>query len=265
LRYGILSDVHGNLEAFEAVLAHFSRLAIDRYVCLGDVVGYGADPVACLEILRDRSIPCVVGNHDAAAVNNISIELFNSYAISALRWTQAQLRPEDCRYLSALPFVIREERVCFAHAALHRPDWFEYLRTPQDALESFRAQDSKVAFIGHSHVPIAYLLSGKRLVVTFDTLLSLARSDSRGTRTRARAAPSMTRRRRSTKCIAFRTTSTARPKKSFERGSRRCSRSDCAQASEPVASPLDRVVGFGLERRDLSSGGSSSGHHIGPR
>ncbi|MBI1849797.1 MAG: metallophosphoesterase family protein [Planctomycetes bacterium] len=173
MRYGIVSDLHGNLEALEAVLSHLSGLDVEKLVCLGDIVGYGADPCACIDRMRALDVSCVLGNHDAAVSNSINIDNFNSYAVSSIRWTQAQMQPAHLRFLRQLPFVICEREVCFAHASLHHPEWFQYLRTPHDALLSFEQQATRAAFIGHSHAPISYLLSDTGLHVNFDPTVAL--------------------------------------------------------------------------------------------
>ncbi len=173
VRYGIFSDVHGNLEALDAVLATFTEESVDRLVCLGDIVGYGADPRACIERLRERNVISVAGNHDAAACGSINIELFNTYAANAINWTRSQLGPGDEAFLRELPLTFVEEGVTFAHATLDRPEWYEYLQTPDDALASLRVQATRAAFIGHSHSPITFLLSSEKLLVNFDSHLSL--------------------------------------------------------------------------------------------
>jgi diadenosine tetraphosphatase ApaH/serine/threonine PP2A family protein phosphatase len=173
VRYGIFSDVHANLEALDAILSHLDRLSVDRLVCLGDVVGYGADPCACLDRIRERDVICVAGNHDVAAADGLNIELFNSYAADSIRWTRSQIREEDRVFLRDLPFVITDDRVSLAHSTLHCPTAFDYLRTPQEALRSFEAFTTRAAFIGHSHTPIVYALWKRSLLVNFDSSFSL--------------------------------------------------------------------------------------------
>src|SRR5438045_659827 len=103
LRYAILADIHSNLEALEAVLAALSKARIDRYVCVGDVVGYGADPKPCIDIVRDTCSITIAGNHDWAVAGTLSLEFFNSYARDAIRWTQERLEQPDLVWLRDLP------------------------------------------------------------------------------------------------------------------------------------------------------------------
>jgi diadenosine tetraphosphatase ApaH/serine/threonine PP2A family protein phosphatase len=177
LRYAILSDVHGNLEALNAVIDHFAPLDVDRFVCLGDVVGYGADPRDCIDRLQRLGAICLLGNHDAAAVDLIRCSSFNTYAATAIEWTRKVLDGDDRRFLRDLPFVVIEDDLSLAHASLHHPEWFAYVRTLDDILQCFEAQSTKVAFIGHSHVPAAYVLRDGQVGVTFDPDVEVATAD----------------------------------------------------------------------------------------
>src|SRR5436305_7178593 len=106
MRIAIVSDVHSNLEALEAVLQHAEASGgVDEVWCLGDIVGYGADPSAVIGTLRDRGAVAVAGNHDRAACGLLSLEDFNAYAAAAVRWTSEQISNEDVEYLSQLPLT----------------------------------------------------------------------------------------------------------------------------------------------------------------
>lgn len=154
MRYAILSDVHSNLEALEAVLIDLDREKPGRILCAGDSVGYGADPGACLRLLRSRDARMVCGNHDLAASGRMDLDWFNPTTQVAVLWTAQQLSEEERGYLGNLPLIWKEEEEIFlAHASLHEPERFHYLFAPADAEPSLNFQDTPVAFIGHTHVP----------------------------------------------------------------------------------------------------------------
>src|SRR5579863_8158562 len=103
MRYGIISDVHANLEALEAVLSELDGLGVDQLVCLGDIVGYGPSPNECCDLLQARDCMAIAGNHDEAAVTNAPAERFNSMASQAIAWTRRTLTSANREYLEALP------------------------------------------------------------------------------------------------------------------------------------------------------------------
>lgn len=158
--YGLISDVHANLEACEAVLADLS--GVDAYLCLGDLVGYGPDPGACLE--RVRRLPglvCVVGNHDLAAAGKYDLNWFNPHARAAIEWTERQLTGEQKSYLAALPLTAEAGRALLVHGSL--PDPMEYLATVQDALNCFDAMPGTLCFLGHTHLAECFRRRGSSL------------------------------------------------------------------------------------------------------
>ncbi len=159
MRYAIISDIHGNLEALTAVLADIESNRIDRIVCLGDIVGYGADPIACLEKIRDLDCDCIAGNHDWAAIERISIDFFNAYAKAAALWTREQLSQEHKDWLANLPLTLKFDDYCISHGTFHQPEGFNYIQTVFDAQLSFeelRTRNAHLGFLGHSHVPVGF-------------------------------------------------------------------------------------------------------------
>jgi len=153
--YGLISDIHANLEALEAALAELS--GVEAYLCLGDIVGYGPDPSACLA--RVRALPglvCIVGNHDLAAVGAYDLDWFNPYARHAVEWTAAQLSPEETDYLRALPDKEEVAGTVLVHGSLPQPELMNYITTPEDALECFDAFGGALCFIGHTHLTEYY-------------------------------------------------------------------------------------------------------------
>ncbi|MCL6554497.1 MAG: metallophosphatase family protein [Firmicutes bacterium] len=163
MRVGVLSDIHANLEALDAVLAHLDRLRPDLLVCLGDFVGYGPNPNECVDLLspllQGRH---VAGNHDWAAVGRLDIAFFNPYAAEAIRWTQRVLRPPVRHYLQALPTQWSQNGALpfLAVHAIPRDPIEEYVLDGATARESFRQRQFSLCFIGHTHVPAVFLAVG---------------------------------------------------------------------------------------------------------
>jgi diadenosine tetraphosphatase ApaH/serine/threonine PP2A family protein phosphatase len=158
--HAILSDLHGNLEALEAVLADLERVGPESIVCLGDFVGYGASPNECIERLRPRLAGAVVGNHDLAACGRIALGGFNADAAAAARWTDVALSPGNRAYLEALPFALEWEGALLVHAAPAAPGEWRYVLSPPDAKAEMSASPLPLCFIGHSHYAGAFDLDG---------------------------------------------------------------------------------------------------------
>ena len=153
MRIVIVADIHSNLEAFEAVLAHAAGGGpIDRLWCIGDVVGYAADPAACIDLLRRYPHATVVGNHDLAAVGELGTGDFNPVAARAAAWTGEHLSAEEHKYLSSLPFVVVEDDFTMVHGSLRWPEW-EYLLSTDAAVEHLQLQETSYSLVGHSHIP----------------------------------------------------------------------------------------------------------------
>lgn len=159
MRYAFLGDIHGNTEALEAVLAGIASESIDKIVCLGDVVGYGAEPTRCVELIRELKCDVIAGNHDWAAVGKVSIDCFNAYAKAAALWTREQLPQEHKDWILGLPLVLTYPDCAVAHGTFHQPEAFNYIQTVFDAQQSFEALKkigARLGFLGHSHVPVGF-------------------------------------------------------------------------------------------------------------
>jgi diadenosine tetraphosphatase ApaH/serine/threonine PP2A family protein phosphatase len=153
--YGLVSDIHGNLESLETVLAALPR--IDGLLCLGDIVGYGPDPAACLERLREQpGLLAVVGNHDLAACGRYDQDWFNPYAREAIIWTAEQLSAEQKQYLASLPMTLEVAGATLVHGSLPEP--MDYITGPREALGCFDALSDSLCFVGHTHVAELYRL-----------------------------------------------------------------------------------------------------------
>ncbi len=156
MRYAIISDIHSNLAAFQAVLTDISEKGgVERIWCLGDIVGYGPDPRECIELLRQHDHVCVAGNHDWGALGKIVLDEFNPEAAEACRWTGEQLGPEDADYLDGLPLKVTEGDFTLAHGSPREPIW-EYLISTYIAEVSFDYFDTRFCLVGHSHVPMVF-------------------------------------------------------------------------------------------------------------
>lgn len=156
MRYGIIGDIHSNLEALDTVLKALEGEDLDQTICVGDIVGYGAYPSECLARIRELDVPSVAGNHDYAAVDMTSIEYFNPDARNATLWTREHLSAEDKDYLATLPLTMEFEDFVISHGTLHSPELFDYIQTVYDAHLSFQILETSICFLGHSHVPITF-------------------------------------------------------------------------------------------------------------
>lgn len=152
VRVAVLSDIHSNLEALDAVLAVADEEGCDRFLVLGDLVGYGADPDAVIGRLVDRGAIAIAGNHDLAALGRFDSTWFNEVAASAIAWTSATMNAESRAFLAGLEPRRDEPDALLVHGSVRDPV-AEYLLTFEDARASFELGDFSVAFFGHTHLP----------------------------------------------------------------------------------------------------------------
>lgn len=161
MRIGILGDIHGNLEALTAVVQAMRSERIDEWVQVGDLVGYGPDPSACIDLVRELGCTVCMGNHDAAVLGLLDVAYFNNFARTAIQWTRNKLRPSDFEYLRSLALVVHRGEYTVVHGTLHLPEQFGYVLSPVEARDSLALQQTFLCFVGHSHVPAIYgLLPG---------------------------------------------------------------------------------------------------------
>ncbi len=158
MKYGVLSDIHANREALAAVLEEGRRREVARYLCLGDLVGYGADPEACLEMIRELGALTIRGNHDAAVADPGELDNFNPAARKAIIWTIPRLRPAEIAYLGGLPLVEAESGITLFHGSLDAPARWRYIFTAADARLSLERLPGFLGFFGHSHRPGGFRL-----------------------------------------------------------------------------------------------------------
>ena len=157
MRSAIFSDIHANLEAFEAILAEAREHGCTDFICLGDVVGYNANPHECVEIVRQMDCPVVKGNHDEQASLLESSRDFNELAERAIDWTREHLTDEDKQWLRDLRFSRPVRDFTIVHATLDTPEQWGYVFNNLDAAASFTYQHTPLCFFGHTHVPAAYV------------------------------------------------------------------------------------------------------------
>jgi diadenosine tetraphosphatase ApaH/serine/threonine PP2A family protein phosphatase len=156
MRYAILADIHGNLEAFQSVLQDIDTMGgVDVLWCLGDIVGYGPEPSACLTLLRRYPHVCVAGNHDWAAVGKIDTADFNPDAADACRWTAGQLTSADREYLQNLPLTVTRGEFTLAHGSPRDP-LYEYIFSAVSAAGNFQSFGTTHCLVGHTHVPAVF-------------------------------------------------------------------------------------------------------------
>jgi len=153
MKIAIFSDIHSNLEALQACCHRAEQEYVERYVCLGDITGYGADPSAVIELLLELpELIAVRGNHEAALLSN-SYGRMRPSIQHAIQWTRQQLSPEHIDFLKGLPLIRNEYGVTFTHASTNTPLNWDYINTPEESKSCMDAADTNVTFIGHVHVP----------------------------------------------------------------------------------------------------------------
>ena len=157
MRCAILGDIHGNFHAFEAVLEDIKSQGVEAILCIGDIVGYAASPKECIQAVQEHCTRSVAGNHDYGAVDKINLAYFNADARDALEWTKEQLSKESLDYLAGLPFAAEFDEFFLVHSTPYYPEYFFYIQTLYDAGLAFKSLERRLAFVGHSHVPIVFI------------------------------------------------------------------------------------------------------------
>ena len=154
MKWAVLSDVHGNWEALQAVMTHLRSQGVERIAFLGDAVGYGANPNECLKLLREGTERMVAGNHDWGAIDRTDITYFNPAAQAAILWTAEHLTEENRIFLRDLPLLHQYHGMTFVHASPYQPPAWHYIFTLEEAAAGFAELAGDIAFVGHSHYPL---------------------------------------------------------------------------------------------------------------
>ena len=162
MRVAVVSDIHANLHALEAVLGSIAKDSPDAVWCLGDLVGYGPQPNPCCALVAERADVCLIGNHDLGVLGRLDLGDFAPDAADSARWTDSVLEPQHRAYLESLEPQAAEGEVELYHASARDPVW-EYVLTPLAAFASFAETDARTLLVGHSHVALAFGLAQDRL------------------------------------------------------------------------------------------------------
>lgn len=162
MRFAILSDIHGNIEAFQAVLKDSAAQRVQKIIFLGDIVGYGANPRECIDLLREKTQDIVAGNHDWGVAGKTNTSHFNSIAQAALSWTVSQLSSEYKEFLAQLPLKREEGMFTCVHATPVHPEKWKYIFTKKEALRNIQVLEHELCFVGHSHIPLVFVLTQYR-------------------------------------------------------------------------------------------------------
>lgn len=157
MKFAIFGDIHANLEALEAVLTDAASQDCTHFTCIGDIVGYNANPTECLRVVQQLDCPVVKGNHDEEASMDTEIVGLNPLAQRALEWTREALSKEDKEWLQDLRFVRQVRDFTIVHATLDSPSGWNYVTNKFDAMASFTYQFTPVCFFGHTHTPRFYV------------------------------------------------------------------------------------------------------------
>lgn len=153
--YGVIGDVHSNFEALTAVVNELQGERVDRILCTGDIIGYAAEPIQCIDLIRELDCVVVAGNHDYAAVGKFPAGYFHADARNAIIWTAKQLTPGYTEFLKTLPLVVELDDITLVHASLNHPEFFDYITSGVEAQLNFDILKTQICFYGHSHVPLA--------------------------------------------------------------------------------------------------------------
>jgi diadenosine tetraphosphatase ApaH/serine/threonine PP2A family protein phosphatase len=160
MRLAIISDIHSNLEALKKALELIDKHSIDEIVCLGDVIGYGANPNECMELVQRRCNIIVKGNHEEAVININTADDFTDNARSAIVWTRKNLSSEHLEFIKSLPLVYSIENILFVHASPCKPAEWRYIFDDEEAAQSFRCFSEPLCFVGHTHMPMLFSPDG---------------------------------------------------------------------------------------------------------
>jgi len=154
MRYGVIADVHGNLEALTGVLGALSGEGIDAYLSVGDIIGYGADPRECLRVIKGLEPQALVaGNHEWGALDILEPSYFNDMAKASLVWTKGVLVKEDLEYIGSFSLMYEDSAFTVVHGSYDAPEEFNYITNAYDAGAAMKKLSSAVCFVGHTHAP----------------------------------------------------------------------------------------------------------------
>lgn len=154
--YGIIADIHANLEALTVAVNALQERNVEKFICSGDIVGYGANPEECIDLLRSLDAKIVAGNHDWAAIYKVNINFFNAYARDSAIWTSENISKKSKDFLEGLPLKISVDNFEVTHGTFDNAEEFNYIQSLDDADLSFSALQAKLGFLSHSHIAMAF-------------------------------------------------------------------------------------------------------------
>lgn len=166
MKIGLISDIHSNYDSLDVALALLHSEGVDEIICLGDVVGYGAEPGKCIEAVGENAHTVIAGNHDWACVGKADITYFNKFGKSAILWTSNMLLPKERSFLAKLQLFHSNSDWCAVHATPWQPGNWRYVLSLSDAIEQFMHFSQKICFIGHSHVPDVFTDKGEHIRIS---------------------------------------------------------------------------------------------------
>lgn len=162
MRIAILSDIHANFEALLAVFDDIQGNRIDQVICLGDIVGYGVNPNECIDLVKKNCPIVLLGNHDAAAIGTLSTQHFNIHAKIAIEWTTTNLSKNSSQWLNSLSLRQVENENTYVHATPYEPGMWYYITSLEEAAFNFQFFETRLCFIGHTHIPIIIVLDHEK-------------------------------------------------------------------------------------------------------
>jgi predicted phosphodiesterase len=179
MRFAFISDIHANLEALEAVLTDINKKGADEIICLGDVVGYGANPNECTETVAKCCKSVLLGNHDAVATDLLTTQHFNVHAKIAIEWTTQALTSENRSFLAALPISKTTDLLTMAHSTPYEPGMWYYITSLEEAAFNFQFFGTKICLVGHTHIPMIIVLDGEEIYVHPEKQVSYTEREDR--------------------------------------------------------------------------------------
>jgi predicted phosphodiesterase len=168
MKYAIISDIHSNLEALTKALEIIDHRSADEIICLGDIVGYGANPNECLALIRQHCSNVIRGNHDEALFNESMTIRFTEDARSAIEWTRKRISEKNISYLRSLPLSIKKDDLFFVHASPCYPEQWKYILEDHAAAIALQCFSESLCFIGHTHAPAMFSSAGQVFSITKD-------------------------------------------------------------------------------------------------
>jgi predicted phosphodiesterase len=166
MRYAIISDIHGNLEALQAVLQAAQQQNVQALLNIGDTLGYGASPMECFHLLKNINATSVAGNHDWAVAGRLDASYFPEDAKDAAMWTRSQISIEDITEIATLDLTFQNDDLMMVHASPYKPEMFIYITDEKKASQAFEHTTHPICFVGHTHVPAVYAKRGESVINT---------------------------------------------------------------------------------------------------